>query len=224
MTDLGNDFAQRLARLDSPAVSDATDRLGLKGRITGIGRLATDKRITGRVVTVRLGRFRETATPPRHLCSAAIEAAGPGQVIVVEQRTGIEAAGWGGILSNAARFRGVEGAIVDGPARDIDESRDLGFAVFARSAVPTTARGRIMEDGFNIAVTIGEVTVNPDDLVIADGSGIVFIRAADAEAVISAAETIAAREAAMTKAVLAGEPVSSVMGADYEHMLDGRDG
>ena len=57
--------------------------------------------------------------------------------------------------------------------------------------------------------------------MIADASGIVFIAADKAEDVIATAETIAAREAAMTKDVLAGQPVSQVMGASYEHMLKG---
>lgn len=33
-------------------------------------------------------------------------------------------------------------------------------------------------------------------------------------------EKIAAREAAMTRDVLAGKPVGQIMGADYENMLD----
>jgi 4-hydroxy-4-methyl-2-oxoglutarate aldolase len=47
----------------------------------------------------------------------------------------------------------------------------------------------------------------------------VFIRAADIERVLQAAEHIAARENAMAQALLAGKPISEVMGADYEHML-----
>ena len=39
------------------------------------------------------------------------------------------------------------------------------------------------------------------------------------EAVVAAAEEIAAREAAMAKALLDGQSVSTVMGANYENML-----
>ena len=63
------------------------------------------------------------------------------------------------------------------------------------------------------------MTVAPGDLVIADASGVVFVAADRAHDVVAAAEAIAAREAAMTKDVLAGQPVSRVMGASYEHML-----
>lgn len=212
-------LVERLQRLDTPAVSDAIDRLEVSGRVTGIPRVTTGQRIAGRVLTVKLGTGQPADGTPRHLCTTAVEAAKPGDVLVIEQRSGVEAAGWGGILSNAAKVRQIAGVIVDGPARDIDESRDLDFPVFARTVVPTTARGRIVELESGTPVQVGSVTVKQGDLVIADGSGIVFLTADRAAEILDTAEMIAAREAAMTKAVLAGEPVSKVMGADYEHML-----
>ena len=77
----------------------------------------------------------------------------------------------------------------------------------------------MVEAEVNTPVTIGEVTVNPGDLVIADASGVAFVPAARAAEVLDAAEMIAGREAAMAKALLAGKPITEVMGADYEHML-----
>lgn len=216
MTD---DFVARLARLDTPAVSDALDRLDLPGRVTGLPRLTTGKRIAGRAVTVKLGTGKSLGGPPRHLCTSAVEAGGPGDVLVIEQRSGVEAAGWGGILSNGAKYRGIEGVVCDGPVRDVDESRDLDFPVFARTAIPTTARGRIVEEAFNEPVTIGDVTVAPGDYVLADGSGVCFLQASRAAEILGVAEMVAKREALMTRAVLAGEPISKVMGADYEDML-----
>ena len=141
-------------------------------------------------------------------------------MIVIEQRSGVDAAGWGGILSNGASARGIEGIICDGPVRDIDESRDLDFPVFAERATPTTARGRIVEEAFNEPITVGDHTVSPGDYVLADGSGICFMAQDDAEEILETAEIIARREALMTEDVLAGKPISEVMGADYENMLD----
>ncbi len=215
----GDDITARLARLDTPAVSDALDRLGLAGTVTELAQVSTGRRIAGRVLTVTLGTGAALAGPPRHLCTAAVEAAEPGDIIVIEQRSGVDAAGWGGILANAAKVAGVAGVICDGPVRDVVESRDLDFPVFSRSVTPRTARGRIVEEAFGQPVTIGDVIVNPGDLVIADASGVVFVAADKADDIVATAETIAAREAAMTKDVLAGQPVSQVMGASYEHML-----
>lgn len=213
-------FGERLMKLDACAVSDAMDRLGLAGSVSGLRRLATGKRIAGQVLTVKLAAGLPPGGSHRHLCTGAIEAAEAGSVIVVEQATGVDAAGWGGVLSNAAAVRGLSGVIVEGPARDVDEADELGFPVFARRATCRTARGRVYEESFGQPIRVGEVEVSAGDYVVADASGAVFIPAARAEEVLATAEMIAARERLMTRDVRAGQAVSAVMGADYEKMLE----
>ena len=214
-----DDVLTRLARLDSCAVSDALDKLGLTGAATGIHRLATDRRISGRVVTVKLDRDAGQPAASRHLGTTAIEASQPGDVIVVEQRTGIDAAGWGGVLSLGASLKGIAGVIIDGPTRDVDEARAHDFAVFARDHTARTARGRIVETGTNVPITVGDIAVGPGDFVVADGSAVVFVRAQDIDRVLDAAEAIAAREAGMADSLRAGTPITQVMGKNYETML-----
>jgi 4-hydroxy-4-methyl-2-oxoglutarate aldolase len=211
-------YIDRLLRMDSCAVSDALDKLGLTGSVTGIGRVSTDQRIAGRVRTVKMDRA-EGRSNTRHLCSTAIEASDPGDVIVCEQRTGLDAACWGGNLTIGAQMRGVAGAIIEGPARDIDESRQLDFPVFARNITGRTARGRIVEVATGEPILVGEVTVHPGDYVIADASSVVFIGQAEIERVLEAAETIWQRESLMAQALREGTPISQVMGTNYEHML-----
>ena len=209
----------RLNRMDTCAVSDALDKLGLIGVVTGIHRLSTERRIAGRVLTVKLGIDKGRSPAARHLSTAAIEAAKPGDVIVVEQRTGVDAAGWGGNLSLGAKLRGVAGAIVEGPARDVDESREHDFPVFARDHTCITARGRLVEEATNVNITVGDIPVSPGDYVIADASAVVFVRAAEIERVLETAEMIVEKERAMAEALAAGAPISTVMGATYEKML-----
>ncbi|HZI50558.1 MAG TPA: RraA family protein [Terriglobia bacterium] len=211
------DFVARLSRMDTCVVSDALDKLGLNGVATGLNRLATDKRLAGQILTVRLesadGRLAE-----RHLCTAAIEAAAPGNILVVEHHSRADCAGWGGLLSKAAVVKGVAGVIVDGLCRDIDESRELGFPVFARGVIPATARGRVIETGFNGPITVDSVVVHPGDWVIADGSGVVFVSQPHIADVLTQAEQLVAREAVLLKDIEAGTPVSKVMSRTYEHM------
>lgn len=214
-------LASRLARLDCCAVSDALDKLGLPGVVSGLSQLSGHGRICGRAVTVKLGVGTASPGPARHLGTRAIEAASPGDVIVVEQKSGVEAGSWGGILALGAKLRGVAGVIADGAVRDIDEAIGLDFAVFARACTARTARGRVVELATNGPVEIGTVMVTPGDYVIADRSGVVFVKAEQIERVLEAAEAIAVREAAMAQALRAGRPITEVMGADYEHMLKG---
>jgi regulator of RNase E activity RraA len=225
-TGSGQALVSRLLRLDTCAVADALDRLGLTGVVLGIAPMSPPAKAGGRVVTMKLVDRTPANLPAgqagaqttRHLGTAAIEGAGAGDVIVIEHAR-LDAAGWGGILSAAAKHKGLAGVVCEGAVRDIDEARDLGFPVFARAAVPLTARGRVVEESFNQPIRVGGVDVAPGDLVLADGSGVAFIAAAKAREVIEAAEAIAAREARMKDAVLAGDRVSEVMGRDYETML-----
>lgn len=210
---------QRLSALDSCAASDALDALGLTGAVSQLPPQSVPKRIAGRCVTVQLIESNEA--PSRHLGTAAVAAAGPGDVIVVAAGGRLNSGAWGGVLSAGAAFRGVLGVVVDGAARDIDEAVELDFPVYARAATAVTARGRAIESDWNVDVTIGDVNVSPGDYAIADRSGVVFIPARHVDAVLDKAEYIQARETAMVARVLAGETMPAVMGHDYETLLRG---
>ena len=215
-----DDLIARLNGLDSCAVSDALDSLGLpNSAVTGIHRLSSDRRIVGRVRTVKLDRA-DGRSSTRHLCTAAIEAASPGDIIVVEQRTGIDAASRGANLAIGAKMRDVAGVVIDGPARDIDECRELDFPVFARGHTARTARGRIVEVATNEPITVGDVTVSSGDYVVADASAVVFVAQNEIRRVVEAAESIMQRERALARRLREGTPVSQVMAASYERMLE----
>jgi 4-hydroxy-4-methyl-2-oxoglutarate aldolase len=213
------EILERLRRLDVCALSDALDALGLPAAVSGLARRSGGRIIAGRVSTVTLAAGpAPTGAPKVHLCARAIDAARPGTVIVVSH-PGADAGGWGGVLSHAARRQAVEGAIVDGPTRDLDEAIALAFPVFARSVTARTARGRVHEIATDAPIEVGGVRVEAGDVVVADGSGVAFLPAARVADVLAMAERIAAKERLMTEAIRSGQPVSLVMGADYETML-----
>ena len=219
MADGVTEIVRRLRKLDACAVSDALDRLKLPGVVSGVPQQSGEGRIAGRVVTVKLGVGAPASGALRHLGTTAIETAGPGDVIVIEQRSGVDAGSWGGLLSLGASLRGIAGVVCDGPVRDIDEARGLGFPIFARMLTAKTARGRIVELGTNVPVVFETVTVHSGDYVIADRSAVIFIAAADIGRVLETAEDIAAKEIAMAASLREGKPIGAVMGGNYEHML-----
>ena len=207
----GPDLVARAAKVDTCAVSDALDRLGLDGVVTGLAcRSGPERRISGRVRTVKVGP-RHDDTPRPHLGAGAIMASGPGDVIVVDNRGRLDVSSWGGILSLAASQRGIEGVVIDGACRDVAEAAEIGFAVFARAVVPTSARGRIVEESMGQPITIGAVRVEPGDLVVADRTGVAFIPARRAAGVLDLAEAIMAKERAMEESVRAGQSIVEVM-------------
>ena len=214
------ELVKRLTVLDTCAVSDALDSLGLNGVVTGLVRRSTNELVAGRVQTVKLSIGTMPGGSSTHLGSRSIEEAWERDIIVVEQRSGVDAAGWGGVLAVAAKAKGIQGVIVEGPARDIDEYQKIGFPVFSRSTTPRTARGRIHESGINVEIKVGDINVSAGDLVIADGTGVVFVPIRIAEVVIEKAEKIVALEKSMCERVLTGQPITKVMGKDYETLLE----
>lgn len=217
---MGDRLVERLRALDSCAVSDACDRLGLTGRVSTAAAPVTGAgRVAGRVITVELG-LPSGGASGRHLCAAATDAATPDDVIVIAHQGRADCAGWGGNLSRAALVRGAAGTVIDGATRDVDEAIEIGYPVFATGATPLTARGRTEEKDWGGPIDFGGIVVDHGDLVVADSSGVVFIPASDAGRVVAAAEAIAAKEAAMAADIQRGRPVSDVMGTAYETMLD----
>jgi regulator of RNase E activity RraA len=210
----------RLRALDSCALSDALDALALSGVLAGIAPRWEGARVVGRVITMQLadGPARPDA-PKVHLGAAAITASSPGDVIVVSNGGRVGMGSWGGLLSVAAMTAGVAGVVTDGACRDVDEARELKFPIFARAAVPVTARGRVHEVSSGEPIEIGGVTMQTGDYVLADGTGVVVVAADHLEDVLAKAEEITSREALMLTDIRAGKPVADVMGAQYEDML-----
>src|SRR5690606_21165894 len=126
-----DEVVARLRRLDACSVSDAMDQLGLAGAAQGLGAVSVRAKISGKVRTVRLGLGKPATGKPRHLGTTAIEASGRGEVIVLEQSSGVEAGSWGGILTLAAKLKGVEGVIAEGLIRDADEAVQHQFPIYA---------------------------------------------------------------------------------------------
>jgi regulator of RNase E activity RraA len=211
---------ERLSKLDTCAVSDALDALGLKGATHGVRPMWPCPRIAGRAVTVKI-KPAGLQKPTQHLGTSAIDVAGAGDVIVIDSGGRPDVSAWGGLLSLAAKMKGLSGVVVDGACRDIDESRDAGFPVYARAVIPMTARGRVMQDSFNQEIAFAGVQVHPGDPVIADGSGVVVIPRAKEEEVIREAEAVFQREAKMAEGIRQGLSVVEVLEKlGYESMLE----
>ncbi len=78
-------------------------------------------------------------------------------------------------MATASKYKGIEGAILDGGVRDITEIRDIEFQVFAKSIVPSTSIRRTRVDSINVPVVCGGIKVNPGDILVGDENGVVVI-------------------------------------------------
>jgi regulator of RNase E activity RraA len=185
----------RLEKLNTPTLANALEECGIEGVITGLSAAGTGLRCVGRAVTVL------EMTGPRGAFPAAdfkvgemIDAAGPGDVVVVSNG-GAPVSTWGGTASYAAHLKGIAGLVVDGGIRDREEICEIGFPAFARHMIPTTGKTRIRVEAIGVPVTCSGIRVNPGDVIVADGTGVVCIPAERAAEVAELATRYAADDA-----------------------------
>jgi regulator of RNase E activity RraA len=216
----GEAIIERLAKLDSCAVSDALDSLNLKGATWGVRPQWPCGKIAGRAVTMKI-KPAGSQQPKQHLGTAPIETAQPGDIIVIDNAGQPQFSCWGGLLSLSAKLKGLSGVVIDGASRDIDEARELDFPVYARGVVPMTARGRVVQESFNKEIQFAGVQCHPGDLVLADGSGIIIISREKEEEVVAAAEAIYQKEQEMADGIRKGSSGREILEKlGYEQMLN----
>ena len=102
---------------------------------------------------------------------------------------------FGGMGALGIKLQGAAGVIIDGGSRDLIELQGGefdGFPVFARFFDVHTTSWLGVE--WNTPVRIGQVTVLPGDVVVADGSGALFFPAGLVPSVLDAAKARSALE------------------------------
>jgi regulator of RNase E activity RraA len=196
----GLDLLTRLRALSTSGVSDALDRLGIPGQALGIAPLDRSSRIAGRAWTLRYGPVGQD----RGTVGDYIDDLGPDDVVVLDNQGRVDATVWGDLLTVTAHRRGIAGTVIDGVCRDVDRSLTLGFPIFARGNWMRTGKDRVRVEATGVPVSIGGVRVEPGDLLLGDGDGLVVVPAARAEEVLAAAEEIERAEDAIRVAVEAG--------------------
>ena len=215
-----SEFRARLEALATSNLSDALDQLGVtRCSIVGIVPRWGRTKVIGRAVTIKM--TAAGAVPAKaHLGVDAIFNSQPGDVIVIDNRGDLYNNCWGEILAMGARQRGVSGVVVDGAVRDVDACEAFGFPVHARGTVPLTARGRIVQEAWNVPVRLGDAPVRPGDVIVADVNGVVVIPIEKVQEVITAAEDIMNKELEMVRALESGESILEVdRRFNYERML-----
>lgn len=213
-------YRARFNALSTTNVSDALDALGLRGSTYGIRPMwHTMGKIVGPAVTLKMTAAGQTKGK-HHLGVRAIDAANPGDVIVVDNGGRLDTSCWGGVLATGASVKGLSGVVIDGACRDLDDCVELNFPVYARGTVVATARGRVQEEATNVLIQFGGVQVRPGDIVMADKSGVVVVPAECVDQVLEKAEQLFQKEEGMVALIREGKSMIEVDEAfHYEQML-----
>ena len=145
----------------------------------------------------------------------ALHVAQPGDVVVVDAGGETETSVFGGLMGSLFKNRGVQGAVIDGACRDIDELRDIGFILFSRAVTArgthTMFSGRKTDVQVNVPVTCGGIVVNPGDVIVGDEIGITVVPAADLARVLAAAREQAEREEATRQRIRQGKTFEELL-------------
>lgn len=174
---------------------------------SGLAPLMTPVSIVGPALTVRM------VAPDGGAVHMAIDAAQPGDVLVIDTGGDRSHACWGDGTTLAAQTRGVAAVILDGVATDVQDIRRLGLPVFCRGLSVLTVKAAYKEGEVNGVVTCGGVAVSPGDVVMADDNGIVIIPPAEMPALLAAAEQFEEHEVRIRARITAGESLVDIVRA-----------
>nr|WP_092073928.1 RraA family protein [Dendrosporobacter quercicolus]NSL47840.1 RraA family protein [Dendrosporobacter quercicolus DSM 1736]SDM70302.1 RraA famliy [Dendrosporobacter quercicolus] len=133
----------------------------------------------------------------------ALDMAQPGDIIVVDGRGDVVNSLTGEIMMRQAMKKGLAGVVIDGAVRDADALRELDLAIYAAGITPQGP----YKDGpgeINVPVCIGGVVVQPGDILVGDGDGIVVIHPKDAAGTAAKAQGKFAKEQVTFKAIEEG--------------------
>jgi len=186
---------KRTLKLYVAALSDAADEIGLNTVCMdrGIVPLTKKKRMAGFARTGKLVRSAPNKPYDEKqldvFMSMATDAT-DGDIIVIDMAGAGDCSAWGQVLTRIGKPLGVGGAIIDGTSRDIEDIDKMDFTVFARGRHPGTMRGRMDMESVQKPIVCGGVTINPGDLIFADGDGVVVIPSEHIEVILTHAEKV----------------------------------
>jgi RraA family protein len=134
---------------------------------------------------------------------AAMALAKPGDVLVIDGKGDESCALMGEIMVSQCMALGIAGVVVFGAVRDTEAIRALGFPMYAIGANPN-GPSKLVPGRINWPVSVGGVTVQPGDLVVADGDGVVVVETAKVPAVLELAKKKLADETARIDGIRSG--------------------
>jgi regulator of RNase E activity RraA len=220
---MDNRIVEVLSKVTTATITTILLKKGLRNVwLRGVQPLKADQpRLVGRAFTLRFVPMREDLATPESWSSpkstrAAIEQMPEGCIAVVDGN-GITHAGiFGDILCARMAKRGVAALVTDGVVRDVAGVRETGLAVWSQGiAAPPSVAGLTFVN-WQEPIGCGGVAVFPDDIMVADGDGVVVIPAALVDHVLELAPEQEALEAWIMEEVEKGTPLPGLYPANAE--------
>jgi regulator of RNase E activity RraA len=209
---------ERASRLDTTALSDAMDRLGIAGQCLGIKPLDPGMRLAGRAFTILYG----PSGKPSGTVGDYIDDVPAGHIVVLDNGGRENATVWGDILTWVATQRGLGGTVIDGACRDTHLARELRYPMFSRSYSMRTGKDRVQVEAMGGTVNVGDARCEARDILRGDADGVVVIPGAHEDEVLAVAEEIDATEQRIRDAVKSGLTLADARNRHGYHSLQTR--
>jgi len=207
-------FQLMRTELFTAVVGDVMDKVGLQTQFLPPYLKVLDRKmiIAGRAMTVlEADVFKEvnegSANPlmakPFGLMFEALDSLTENDVYICSGSSPSFAL-WGGLMSTRALHLLSAGAVLDGYVRDSNEILELGLPVASRGcyAQDQGPRGKVLD--YNVPLIIGQVRINPGDIIYGDCDGVLCVPRAQEEEIINGALEKVRGESAVRKALQAG--------------------
>ncbi|KAF5412287.1 MAG: Bifunctional enzyme Fae/Hps [Candidatus Methanogasteraceae archaeon] len=189
-----------LREVSAPNVSDAMHR---KGAMKGILPICVGHKIVGRAITVRT-LPGDWAKPVE-----AIDRAGSGNIIVIDNGRA-DVAPWGGLATLSCMNRKIDGVVIAGAVRDVDEIRKLDYPIFASAIVPNAGDPKGYGE-IDVEIICGGQVVRDGDYIVGDDSGVVVIPKERAYEIARRAKEVYKTELRIRAEIERGKSLSEVL-------------
>ncbi|MGF6767812.1 4-hydroxy-4-methyl-2-oxoglutarate aldolase [Paraburkholderia sp. GAS199] len=135
----------------------------------------------------------------------------PGDVLVVDAKGFLEAGPWGDVFTELALQKGLAGLVINGAVRDARTIIELGFPVFSRG-LSIKGTGKNQPGKINVPICIGDVAIQPGDIVVGDIDGVVVVPQNDVERVVRVSRAREDKERAFREQIRQGASTVELLG------------
>ena len=194
--------------LTTSTISDVCKELDIPHFLSEQIHSLNSGRFVGRAKTLKIKNVEDRNKEWRGIFDAlkSYEFVMPGDVIVVSTDVP-EKAYFGDVNSSFALRRGAVGAVIDGYTRDIDKITQMQLPIFAHGSRADDVRYKGTLESLNLPVTINGVTVQNNDIVVADSDGVVVIpQHRWSEVLLRSRKTIEAEQKIKIEAMFGADP------------------
>jgi 4-hydroxy-4-methyl-2-oxoglutarate aldolase len=196
---------EQISQLRDLGAATVYEAQGAKGALdSGLKPIDPASRLAGPALTV------DMRPADNLMLHYAVLKAKPGDVLVVDAKAFMEAGPWGDVLTVQAQKAGIAGLVINGCVRDANQIIAAGFPVFCRG-LSIKGTGKNQPGKINVPVCIGDVLINPGDIIVGDRDGLVVVAQEEVASAIASSLAREQKEEQMRRSIEEGASTAELL-------------